>query len=132
MLQKLTDILSDYFKIGDSYHYTLGRDKEAFAIGTMGLDDFREYSEEDVKEIAAHLIANGVTVMKPVDVTERLPEVNGRYLCNIKSMAFPGCHYWNILWYDKDGFRDGNICEDGVTHWVELPEDPAKEVGGDG
>ena len=62
MLEKLIAVLSDCFNIGDSYHYTLSRGKEAFALGTTGLDDFREYSEEDVAEIAEHLIANGVTV----------------------------------------------------------------------
>ena len=60
--KKLTELLADYFHIGDSYHYTLKRVKEAFGLGTMGLDDFREYSEDDVTEIVEHLIAAGVTI----------------------------------------------------------------------
>ena len=63
MRDKLIGLLSDYFGIGDSYHYTLNRVKEAFAIGTMGLDDFEEYSVETVEEIADYLIANGVTIV---------------------------------------------------------------------
>lgn len=44
--EELVDLLSQYFGIGDSYHYVLNRVKEAFAAGTMGFDDFEEYSEE--------------------------------------------------------------------------------------
>lgn len=65
---------------------------------------------------------------KWIPVTERLPEENDRYLCNVKSFAFPGCSYHAILHYDKhDGFREGNIYTDDVTHWMPLPE-PPKEV----
>ena len=66
-----------------------------------------------------------------IPVTERLPEENDRYLCNVKSFAFPGCSYHAILHYDKhDGFREGNIYTDDVTHWMPLPE-PPKEVDHD-
>lgn len=68
--EALTGILADYFGINNpdgSYHYTLGRDKEAFAIGTMDLDGFRVYDEDTVDEIAAHLIQNGVTVNDMMD-----------------------------------------------------------------
>lgn len=51
-------------------------------------------------------------------------EENGRYLCNVKSFAFPGSFYRAIMQYDKYGFRDGHIYEDGVTHWMPLPESP--------
>ena len=77
--------------------------------------------------LAEYLVANGVTVQKPISVLDRLPEENGRYLCNIESMAFPGRCYWKILWYDKDGFVDGNIIEDGVTHWMPIPDPPRKD-----
>lgn len=60
--EKLTDILSDLFGIGDSYHYTLGRVKEAFAVGTMSVADFEEYNEESVAEIVESLIQNGVEI----------------------------------------------------------------------
>ena len=63
-----------------------------------------------------------------IPVTERVPEENDKYLCNIKSYAFPGSSYLNILRYDKDGFHDGGIYEDGVTHWMPLPEPPGKDV----
>ena len=59
---KLVELLAKYFDIGDSYSYNITRSKSAFACGTMGFDDFEEFDEETVADIADHLIANGVTV----------------------------------------------------------------------
>lgn len=59
-----------------------------------------------------------------ISVAERKPKYDGRYLCNVKSFAFPGCFYQTILTYDKYGFRDGNVYEESVTHWMELPDAP--------
>ena len=64
---------------------------------------------------------------KWIPVTERLPDEGDRCLCRLKSFAFPGSFYQMILRYDKLGFRDGGVYEDGVTHWMPLPE-PPKEV----
>lgn len=67
-------------------------------------------------------------LQKWIPVTERLPEENDRYLCNVKSFAFPGRSYHAILHYDKrGGFREGNIYTDDVTHWMPLPEPPKEE-----
>lgn len=80
--------------------------------------------------IADHLIANGVTVTdnnvgcKWIPVTERLPEKNDYYLCCVKSFLFPGRTYINILEFCKDGFKEGHIYTDDVTHWMPLPEPP--------
>lgn len=63
-----------------------------------------------------------------VSIDERMPEEGGRYLCNVKSFAFPGCTYISILQYDKYGFREGNIYTDDVTHWMELPDPPNEEM----
>ena len=60
--EKLIEILSRYFQIGDSYAYNLTRDKAAFMCGTMGFDDFEEFDEETVADIVDCLIAEGVTV----------------------------------------------------------------------
>lgn len=57
----MTEILSEYFGIGDSYYYQLTRARTAFAVGTMELDDFVEFDDEVVGDIAECLLANGVT-----------------------------------------------------------------------
>ena len=62
--EKLTELLSKYFNIGDSYAYNLTRVKSAFSCGTVGLDDFEEFDDETVADVADYLIANGVTVQE--------------------------------------------------------------------
>ena len=62
--EKLVELLSKYFNIGDSYAYNLTRIKSAFSCGTVGLDDFEEFDDETVADIADYLIANGVTVQE--------------------------------------------------------------------
>lgn len=56
-----------------------------------------------------------------VNVVERLPEKPDYYLCRVKSFVHLGRFYVNILEYDKDGFREGHIYTDNVTHWMPLP-----------
>lgn len=62
MREKLIEILSRYFDIGDSYAYNLTRVKEAFHIGTMSFEDFQEFDDETVADIADFLLENGVIV----------------------------------------------------------------------
>lgn len=50
-LEKLRQLLVEYFNIGDSYAYWLTRVKEAFAYGTVTLDDFEEFAEESIDDI---------------------------------------------------------------------------------
>jgi hypothetical protein len=46
--EKLCNLLSEYFGIGDSYAYNLTRDKAAFGIGTVTMDDFEEFDADTV------------------------------------------------------------------------------------
>ena len=62
--EKLVELLAKYFDVGDSYAYNLTRVKSAFACGTMGFDDFEEFDEETVADIADYLISNGVMVQE--------------------------------------------------------------------
>lgn len=55
---ELKEILMRYFDIGDSYHFELTRVKEAFEVGTMGLDDFQEWTEEDVNDLVEYIKKN--------------------------------------------------------------------------
>ena len=73
--EKLVELLAKYFDIGDSYAYNLTKVKSAFACGTMGFDDFEEFDQETVADIADYLIANGVTVQEWISVEDKLPEV---------------------------------------------------------
>lgn len=50
-LDKLKDILMEYFDIGDSYTYNLTRVKSAFEVGTVSLDDFEEFTEEIIDDM---------------------------------------------------------------------------------
>lgn len=49
------------------------------------------------------------------------PKEPDYYLCRVKSFVHPGRFYVNILEYDKNGFREGHIYTDDVTHWMPLP-----------
>lgn len=120
----LTELLADYFHIGDSYHYILKRVKEAFHIGTMTTDDFQEYDEDTVAEIAEHLIENGVTIKQWIPVAERLPE----HCVNVLS--------YNGVSVQMDFYDEGFECWCSeiepvpirVTHWMPVPLEPPKEV----
>jgi hypothetical protein len=128
MLKELTAILSDYFEVGcDCYHYILERVKYA----ELTAKDFREYNEDDVAEIAEHLIANGVTVQRWIPVTERLPkqwheteeEHFGEPIEFIVLICGAKCA--TTLGFDGNNFFDldsGEIYE--VSHWMPLPEPP--------
>lgn len=58
---KLKGLLMDYFSIGDSYAYNLTRDKSAFAVGTISLEDFEEFDESGIDDIVEYLLKNNIT-----------------------------------------------------------------------
>jgi hypothetical protein len=74
---------------------------------------------------ADYLISNGVTVQKWIPVSVP-PKEKGRYWCNVKSFAFPGKYYQTVLKWD-DGFVEGSIYTDDVTHWMPMPKPPKGE-----
>ena len=76
---------------------------------------------------ARKLMVDAPAVDKWIPVTERLPEEDGRYLCNTRSFAFPGSFYQTIMKYEKGGFIEGYIYTDDVTHWMPLPEPPKED-----
>lgn len=63
MRERLIELLSRYFTIGDSYAYNLTRVKESFAVGTVSLEDFEEFDENVVGDIADHLLEHGVIAL---------------------------------------------------------------------
>lgn len=83
------------------------------------------FDAEDPEDLAAIGFTGARdTGPKWISVKKRRPDTDGRYLCNIASFAFPGCYYRDILKFEHGGFLNGNVYEDGVTHWMELPECP--------
>ncbi len=54
----LKDVLSEIFNLDDTYDYRLTRVKEAKQYGTLTIDDFEEYSEKNINEIADLLYQN--------------------------------------------------------------------------
>lgn len=54
---KLIDFLSEWFDIGDSYIFDLTRVKESRFVGTMSIEDFEEWGEDRVSELADDLIS---------------------------------------------------------------------------
>ena len=89
--EKLIELLANYFDIGDSYAYNLTRVKSAFACGTMGFDDFEEFDEETVEDIATHLIAHGVTVRERGRWHLEAHEEHSNYRWNVTAEC-PYCH----------------------------------------
>lgn len=78
MRERLIQLLSRYFDIGDSYTYNLTRVKSAFAVGTVDLDDFEEYTEDDVANLADYLLDNGV-ILPSVRVGQTVWYIEGGY-----------------------------------------------------
>lgn len=57
--ERLKDVLMNYFDIpSDTYSYNLTRDKSAFSVGTMSLDDFEEFNEETIDDIVKYIKDN--------------------------------------------------------------------------
>lgn len=122
--EKLVELLAEYFNIGDSYAYNLTRVKSAFACGTVGLDDFEEFDDETVKDIASYLTDNGVTVQEWISVKDRLPEEKVNCIVHYKHAYCDNDDYWaiGICFYDGEKFQIGLSYR--VTHWMPLPKPP--------
>ena len=125
--EKLVELLSQYFDIGDSYCYNLTRTKNAFACGTMGFDDFKEFDDETISDIADYLIDYGVTVQEWISVDDRLPEEKVDCIVHYKHAYCDNDDYWaiGICFYDGEKFQMDLSYK--VTHWQYLPQPPKGE-----
>lgn len=93
------------------------------------LGDAEEALIEVVNRRAAMLQSGNSPAQNPgwIPVSERLPEVGGRYWCYVEEQTDLGkSHYqWNCSWNGERWWVEG---EDGgiVTHWMPLPAAPLK------
>ena len=66
-----------------------------------------------------------------IPVTERLPEKNGKYLCNVKRFGqYAGMQYYyvDVLVFQEDSFFEDGIGTERVTHWMPLPTPPKEDA----
>ena len=54
--EKLVDILNRFFSMEDTDAYWLIRVKSAFTVGTVTVDDFEEFTDETIGELADFII----------------------------------------------------------------------------
>ena len=137
MRDKLIEFFNRYFGIGDSYFYQLTRVKTAFAVGTVGLDDFEELDEETVEDLVDHLLRELPEIKKdtPPDskwfsVAIDPPKEDGAYLIYTKIHFTPDhveetnyCFGTEISTYVQ-GF--GFLSTNGhfAKAWTYLPKNP--------
>lgn len=101
--EKLIEILSKYFNIGDSDTYILTRVKEGFAVGTVTIDDFQEFDEENVADLADYLIKNNTEqVTLKLDFGDRTPE-EIKQIAEMFEKATANSH--TVADNEDDGFR---------------------------
>ena len=101
--------------------FILRPDKDAAAVEAL-----RAYAKVTDNETLAkdiyNWVGNGVTVQEWISVKDRLPEENGIYLTFNKKRQYEfhmfqtGKRMWQGIWE-----------EDGVTHWMPLPQPPKGE-----
>ena len=103
---------------------------------TCGPDTIGEYRipHKFKKEIADHLIANGVTIQKWIPVSEP-PKVHGKYLALTPSkIRRDGYVTWYIRYDPENGWYDsdpewGDIEMDDVAYWMPTPPLPEPPKG---
>ena len=124
----------------------LGRIQQMGVIYRENQMDERYPTIEQIRntEVAARLIANGVTMQEWISVKNRLPEEDGKYLVfeqnngrtNTSILRFAKDarkvdrydfkSRWKNAWYEYDS-EWGHYTVDSVTHWMPLPEPPKGE-----
>lgn len=53
--EKIAEAISKHVSIEDTYTYDLKRTKSAFEVGTMSLEDFEEWTDENVDDLAKEI-----------------------------------------------------------------------------
>lgn len=53
---KIAEAISNHVSLEDTYTYELTRTKSAFGVGTMSLEDFEEWTDENVDDLAKAIV----------------------------------------------------------------------------
>lgn len=54
--EKIAEAISNHVSLEDTYTYELKRVKAAFEVGTMSLEDFEEWTEKNVDDLAKSIV----------------------------------------------------------------------------
>lgn len=54
--EKIAEAISKHVSLEDTYTYELKRVKAAFEVGTMSLEDFEEWTEKNVDDLAKSIV----------------------------------------------------------------------------
>ena len=54
--EKIAEAISNHVSLEDTYTYELKRVKSAFEVGTMSLEDFEEWTDENVEDLAETIV----------------------------------------------------------------------------
>ena len=111
----------------------LGKVQQMGVIYRENQMDERYPSIEQIRntEVAARLIANGVTVQEWISVKDRLPEEN--YDGSVNAVLVTDGLVQHIAYFARGEWRfaeSGEIKEPmwySITHWMPLPEPPKGE-----
>ena len=94
-----------------------------------GSDTIGEYNipHKFKRDIADHLIANGVTVQEWISVKDRLPKEKVNCIVHYKHAYCDNDGYWAIGTCFYDGNKFQMYWSYKVTHWMPLPDLPKGE-----
>lgn len=120
--ENIKDKLMRYFSIGDSFAYNCTRVNTAWAVGTMSLEDFEQFTEENIDDIVDEIFDDESGW---IPCSERLPEDHELY--NITHVNDAGIHsdsaiyhpYLKIWFWDEE---ETIPVTNKITAWQPLPE----------
>lgn len=81
--EKIAKAISNHVSLEDTYTYELKRAKAAFEVGTMSLEDFEEWTEENVDDLAESI----VDALQP-QLNENQKNKTNNNLLKINDLAF--------------------------------------------
>ena len=129
MRERLIQLLSRYFNIGDSYTYNLTRVKSAFDVGTIGLDDFEEYTEGDVADLADYLLDNGV-ILPPIKLGQAVYDIDFQKQireCRVSMITQKANGEFKVRLSSR-GCYPSDYTEDELERYVFLTREAAEEA----